>query len=173
MNKIVDRVDKILSNFLVFLMIVMVLDVSWQVFTRFVTKHPSSFTEELATFLMIWIGLLGAAYALREKAHLGIDILTMKMAPKARLKWEFFIYGTVILFSLLVMIWGGLRLLYITFYLRQVSAALQIPMGAVYTVVPLTGVLFIFYSIYFIVQAHQRLKSHNYEEPHELAVGID
>jgi len=173
MKKIVDRVDTILSNFLVILIVAMVLDVSWQVFTRFVTKHPSSFTEELATFLMIWIGLLGAAYALREKAHLGIDILTMKMSLQNQAIWEFFIYGAVILFSLLVMIWGGLRLLYITFYLKQVSAALQIPMGAVYIVVPLTGVLFIFYSIYFMLEARHRLKTKSFEETHEFAAGID
>jgi len=173
LKKIVDRVDKVLSNFLVILMVVMVLDVSWQVFTRFITKHPSSFTEELATFLMIWIGLLGAAYALREKAHLGIDILTIKMPPSAQLKWEFFIYGFVILFSLLVMIWGGLRLLYITFYLKQVSAALQIPMGVVYMVVPVTGVLFIFYSVFFITEARQKLKTKSFAEPQKLVTGID
>ena len=173
MKRVVDQVDRILSNFLVILMVAMVLDVTWQVFTRFVTRRPSSFTEELATFLMIWIGLLGAAYALRQKAHLGIDILTMKLPPAARLKWEFFIYSMVILFSLLVMIWGGLRLLYITFYLRQVSAALQIPMGIVYTVVPITGLLFIFYSIYFMTEAGQRLKQKSYEEEHEIAIGID
>ena len=57
------------------LMSVMVIDVSWQVASRFVFRAPSSFTEELAGFLLIWIGLLGAAYGFPTRAHLGIDLL--------------------------------------------------------------------------------------------------
>lgn len=173
MKKTIETVDKILSNFLVVLMVAMVLDVSWQVFTRFITRHPSSFTEELATFFMIWIGLLGAAYALRQNAHLGIDILTQKMPPDKKLKWEFFIYSNVILFSLLVMIWGGIRLVYITFYLKQVSAALQVPMGAIYLVVPITGVLFIFYSVCFMTEAYTKLKLRSFEESQKFSAGVD
>ncbi len=152
MKKMVDLVDKGLSGFLVILMIIMVLDVSWQVFTRYVLQQPSSFTEELATFLMIWIGLLGGAYALRQKAHLGIDILVQKLSGKKRLYWDWLIYGSVILFSCLVLIWGGIRLVFVTFYLNQTSAALRIPMGAIYLVLPLTGVLLIFYSVYLLFE---------------------
>ncbi len=152
MKKMVDLVDKGLSGFLVILMIMMVLDVSWQVFTRYVLQQPSSFTEELATFLMIWIGLLGGAYALRQKAHLGIDILVQKLSGKKRLYWDWLIYGSVILFSCLVLIWGGIRLVFVTFYLNQTSAALRIPMGAIYLVLPLTGVLLIFYSVYLLFE---------------------
>lgn len=173
MKRMIETIDKILSNFLVVLMVGMVLDVFWQVFTRFVTRHPSSFTEELATFFMIWIGLLGGAYALRQKAHLGIDILTQKMSPDKKLKWEFFIYSNVILFSLLVMIWGGIRLVYVTFYLKQVSAALKVPMGGIYLVVPITGILFIFYSIYFMTEAYKKLKLRSFEESQKLIARFD
>jgi TRAP-type C4-dicarboxylate transport system permease small subunit len=137
----------------------MVLDVSWQVFTRFIMNHPSSFTEELATFLMIWIGLLGGAYALRQKAHLGIDILTIRLSHQKRCMWEFFIYTMVILIAILVFIWGGVRLVNITLYLNQISAALRVKMGYVYTVLPITGVLLIIYSIYFMVEAYEGLKT--------------
>ena len=61
MQTVIDAITKVLSLFLIFLMAVIVLDVTWQVFTRFILKDPSSFTEELAGFLLIWIGLLGAS----------------------------------------------------------------------------------------------------------------
>ena len=58
---------KILDRFLECLVMVsvtvLVLDVLWQVFTRFVLRDASSWTEELATFLLIWVSLLGAAVA--------------------------------------------------------------------------------------------------------------
>ena len=160
MIRLVKFVDTCLSWLLIFLMVVMVLDVSWQVFTRFVLRDPSSFTEELATFLLIWIALLGSAYALRQKAHLGIDIMTIKMKTETRYVWEFLVYSVVILFSILVLIWGGSRLVSITLQLNQISPELRVKMGYVYSVVPITGFLMMFYSIYFMMNAYQRLKSH-------------
>lgn len=54
--------ENILAHLLVVLMGLMVLNVLWQVFSRYVIGEPSAFTDELARFLMIWLGLLGAAY---------------------------------------------------------------------------------------------------------------
>jgi TRAP-type C4-dicarboxylate transport system permease small subunit len=173
METIVKWVDLLLLWLLIILMVVMVLDVSWQVFTRFILNDPSSFTEELATFLMIWIGLLGGVYALRHKAHLGIDILTIRMAPDKRYVWEFFIYAMVIVVSALVFIWGGIRLVNITLYLNQISAALRVKMGYVYTVLPISGVLLIFYSIYFMIQAYEGLKTHRFKVANHVPKGID
>ncbi len=173
MKRLVKWVDTGLSWLLIILTVAMVLDVSWQVFTRFVIRDPSSFTEELATFLLIWIGLLGSAYALRQKAHLGIDILTIKMSPQTRYVWEFLIYSMVIVFSVLVLLWGGIRLVSITLYLNQVSAALRVKMGYVYTVLPITGILIIFYSINFMLDAYQGLKTHQVSKPEHSSAGID
>ena len=61
-------------------------------YARFILKDPSSFTEELAGFLLIWIGLLGASYALYTRAHLGIDILTAKLKGTNRRNSEITIY---------------------------------------------------------------------------------
>ncbi len=153
MKKLVDIVDKILITFLMILMVSMVLDVSWGVFTRYVAPKPSPFTEELAAFLMMWVGLLGGAYALRQKAHLGIDILTSKLSPQYQHRWDIFIYVMIILFAAFVLIWGGIRLVSIQLYLQQTSAALQIKVGYVYLVLPITGLLLTFYSIHFILEA--------------------
>ena len=76
--------DRALAGVLIALTIVMVLTVTWQVATRFLLNSPSSYTEELATYLLLWISLLGAAYALRQRAHLGIDIVTARLAPAAQ-----------------------------------------------------------------------------------------
>ena len=56
-------IDRLLGSAICVLMAAMVLNVLWQVFTRFVLRNPSSFTEEAARYMMIWVGLLGSAYA--------------------------------------------------------------------------------------------------------------
>lgn len=152
MDKILKHIDKWLSNFLVFLMTIMVLTVTWQVFSRFILQAPSSYTEELARFLLIWIGLLGSSYALRTKSHLGIDLITQKASRKRKDTVNIIVNAIIILFSFFVMVVGGLYLVDLTLSLNQISAALGIKMGYVYLVVPLSGTLMIFYSINFILE---------------------
>ena len=128
-------------------MAVMVITVTWQVATRYLLNSPSSYTEELASYLLIWISLLGATYALHRKAHLGIDILARKFTGKSRAVLNIVINSAVIAFAIVVCIYGGARLVYVTLKLNQLSAAFQVPIGYIYTVLPLSGVLFIVYAL--------------------------
>ncbi len=153
MVAITQKITKVLEIFLILLMSAIVIDVTWQVVTRFILQDPSSFTEELAGFLLIWIGLLGASYAIYTKAHLGIDILARKIDVNARKKLDVVIYSIVILFSFFILVVGGWRLVNITFTLNQISPSMGLPMGYVYIVLPLTGVLIIYYSIFHIFMA--------------------
>lgn len=145
--KLRKKVDAILFYALVFLMGFMVLNVLWQVASRFLVGTPSSFTDELARYLLIWVGLLGASYVTGQKLHLAIDILPARLEGKKERNLNIFINTVVALFALFAMVWGGLRLVYITFALEQTSASLNIPLAYVYTVIPLSGIIIIYYSI--------------------------
>lgn len=142
-----EKIDKILGNALVIIMATMVINVLWQVFTRFVIENPSSFTDELARYLMIWIGVLGAAYVSGKNMHVAIDVLPKRFSEKSQKKIKHIVDSLVITFSVTVLVIGGLRLVYITYILEQYSPALQIPLALVYFVLPLSGLLIIFYKI--------------------------
>ncbi len=144
MRKIIDQY---LEYFLVFLLAVMTLDVLWGVFTRYVMGAQASWSEELARFLLIWIGILGAAYAAGKNLHLTIDLYPKSLDIDKRKKLYRFINSLIILFALVVLVIGGSRLVYVTSTLGQVSAALQVPLSIVYTVLPLSGFLIIFYKL--------------------------
>lgn len=145
-------IDKLLEWGLIILMGANVLNVLWQVFTRFVMKNPSSFTEELARYLLIWVGLLGASYAAGKKMHLAIDVVLQGIKDKPRIGTEIGIQVFIFLFSLLVMVVGGMRLVAITLALNQISAALRVKLGYVYLVLPLSGLLIMFYALVFFIQ---------------------
>ncbi|MEL6133172.1 MAG: TRAP transporter small permease subunit, partial [Bacteroidota bacterium] len=57
-----QRIDQVLGGFLAILMGMITLVVLWGVFTRYALGSQASWSEELARFLLVWIGLLGAAY---------------------------------------------------------------------------------------------------------------
>lgn len=149
--------DKILGSLLVFLMAVMVTAVSWQVFSRYILQASSSFTEEIARYLLIWIGILGAAYVAGQQQHLSIDILAPKLSPKNRIRLRMGINLLIIFFCLLVLVIGGSNLVYLNYLLGQTSAALNIPLGAVYTVIPISGVLVIIYKVNELLNPKQYL----------------
>ncbi len=139
--------DKFLEVLLMVSVAVLVVDVLWQVFTRFIMGKPSSWTEELATFLLIWVSLLGAAVALGRGTHLGIDYFTHKLSEHDRIQTELFVFAVVSLFSLLVMVIGGIGLVNHTLALAQISVALHIPMGYVYLAIPISGAFLVLYGM--------------------------
>jgi TRAP-type C4-dicarboxylate transport system permease small subunit len=126
---------------------VAVLNVLWQVFTRFVLKDPSSFTEELARYLLIWLSLLGAAYGIGQKKHLSMEYLYLRVSQNAQRKIDLVVDSIVIAFALLVMLIGGSYLVVLTWHLEQISPSLQIPLAYVYSVLPLSGAFMVFYAI--------------------------
>lgn len=146
LNRIRFYVDKVLEWLLVVIMGVSVINVLWQVFTRFVIRDPSTYTEELARFLLIWVALFGASYAVSKRLHLAIDYFTLKFTGKTKLFSGLFIDLCVFVFALFVMVVGGIRLVTLTLALEQVSAALQIKLGYMYLVLPLSGFLIMFYA---------------------------
>ncbi len=150
--------DRFLETVVTVSMGVLVIDVVWQVFTRYALKNPSSWTEELATFLMIWVGLLGSSVALNRGAHLGIDYLVMKLSPKKYLLASLFAFAVVALFSLLVMVVGGTQLVSRTLITKQVSPALQLKMGYVYLAIPISGFFLVIYSVELFIENLTALK---------------
>lgn len=146
----IAALDKFLSVTLATLMALMVADVTWQIFTRFVMNSPSGWTEELARYLLIWIGLLGAAWAYRRRAHLGLSYFVDRQSETTRHRLGLFAHAMVAFFALAVMVYGGLQLVTLTFEMKQTSAALGLPIGYVYCVLPLSGVLITIYALDFI-----------------------
>jgi len=139
------KIEYFLGKCLVLIMAFMVLNVLWQVFSRYVLGSPSPYTEELARYLMIWIGLLGAAYASGKKLHVAIDIIPSKSKPGTQIILKKLVAFCIIAFAMIALVAGGLRLVYISYLLGQSSPALQIPLALVYSVIPVSGLLIVYF----------------------------
>lgn len=152
MIKFQKHLNRVLEVFLVILMSVLVVDVLWQVISRYLLSSPSSFTDELAGFLLIWVGVLGAGYVSGRKEHLAIDILVQKSPPARQRRLQILIHSLVFLFALSVMLIGGIILMYTRFVLEVKSAALELPLGYVYIVMPISGLIIMFYELLHILE---------------------
>lgn len=151
MEKTYQLLNKAIEWLLVIIFSLLVIDVVWQVFSRYIVGESSSFTEEFARFSLIWLTVLGAAYINGQKdGHLSMDFLLSKLTEAKRHSRQKVIQVIMAIFALIVMVIGGGNLVYTTLSLGQISSALNVPLGFVYAIVPICGSIIIFFSIYNI-----------------------
>lgn len=156
MNIIKRSLDKVLGIFCVALLGFLVILVTWQVFTRFVLDNPSVISEELAKIVFVWLVLFGSAYVFGEREHMAIEYMKDKLPLKIKSIVEIFIEIVIFAFSGFVLVWGGIIATELT--LTQQSAALQVPIGYLYSALPITGVIILYYCLYNIVEITKKMK---------------
>lgn len=158
LRAVCTRLEAALRVVLFLLTVAMTLTVFWQVLSRQLSRlaarfalpalvEPSRWTEELAGFQLGWLALLGAVYAYRCREHLGFELFYRRMTPAGRRATDVLGAAAVLAFSLVILVFGGLRLVTLTLQLGQTTAALQWPMGAVYAVIPVSGALMALFAV--------------------------
>jgi TRAP-type C4-dicarboxylate transport system permease small subunit len=98
---------------------------------------PLVWSVDLAQLLFIWLCFLGATKALRERAHLGVDLLVRMLGSRTRL-WVETVLSVVILIFLGILAWEGYGLtvlnierLYGDSGLSYAWVTIAVPAGAV------------------------------------------
>lgn len=146
------KIDKIVEVILITILAIMLVNVVWQVVSRYLIGVPSTATDELSRYGLIWLGIMGGAYATGQGLHLAIDILPNSLKGRKKEILEGLINATIFLFSAIVMIMGGIKLTYLTYSLGQVSSSLGVQLGVIYAIVPISGLLICYYSVHNIYQ---------------------
>jgi len=154
LNSFIQFMNKALSSLIIIIMFALLLIVGWQVFSRYILSNPSTLTEESSRFLLMWLGLLGGAYTFGQKKHLAIDILTPKLNDQNQNRLQILILFLTSFFSLILII-GGTGLSLNAFHLNQITPSLALPMGFIYSVVPISGLSILLYSIHFLLEENK------------------
>lgn len=149
LHKIRSVVDTILSSACAIFFGLMVIVGTYQIVTRYFFNAPSTVSEELLTYSFTWMALLASAYVFGKRDHMRMGFLADKVTGTGRKVLEICIECLVLLMALSVMVYGGFTIMQLT--MTQKTASLGIPMGYIYTVLPVSGLLIVFYSIVNIV----------------------
>ena len=150
MTRIKAALDSALKVACIALFALLVLLVSWQVFTRLVLNDPSVWSEEAARYTFIWASLLGIALATGERSDVAIDFLVRKLPVVAQRWVTALAYLTSIAFATLIMTWGGWLNSELAW--NQANPVLPVNQGVLYLAVPISGVLMTFYLLYHLVR---------------------
>ncbi len=60
----------------------MVLALAFEVISRYFFDHPTLWAQDVSVFLFGYVGLVGGAYVMRERAHINVDLFYGRMRPR-------------------------------------------------------------------------------------------
>ena len=156
MKTLRNAINKAVEVFSVLLVAVMVLLVLWQVIARYLLNNPSTFTEALTRYLFVWLVLVSATYAFGGRDHMCISVLNARLKGSAKAAVNILIELLTILFAACVMTFGGGVIA--RMQMVSMDSSLHIPMGIVYSIIPICGVLTVFYCLCNIADELGRVK---------------
>lgn len=85
MSRVVSELAGVIAPLLLLLM---ALFISWDVFARYVLNEPTIWANEISTYMVVGVALIGASYAYRSGAHIRVEILLDRLSPLMRTKLE-------------------------------------------------------------------------------------
>jgi TRAP-type C4-dicarboxylate transport system permease small subunit len=144
-----SRLDKIQTVLVGILLAVLLVVVSMQVWTRFVSYRPFVWTEEVARFCLVWTVFQGAAIAVNRKGHFVLDVLPSGTSEQTR--------KILALLSYLFMFWMAYVLVYHGWAfavsgLKRLSPTIEMPMFWVYLAIPTSGVCMMVYILGHVIE---------------------
>lgn len=145
MEKLKRGLNRFVELFSIVVIAVMVLLVLWQVIARYLLNSPSSFSEALTRYLFVWLVLITATYAFGSRDHMCITVLNERLKGRVRTAVNIVIEAATAFFAGCIMIYGGSAIT--AMQMVQTDSSLHIPMGIIYGVIPVCGVLIIFYCV--------------------------
>ena len=80
-NDYPNRLEDYLS---IFVLVLLVLDVSLQVITRYVFNKPLGWTEEIARYLLILLTFVGGPIAARKNSNVSLDFMLVNAPCKTK-----------------------------------------------------------------------------------------
>lgn len=164
MKQLRTILDKLMRVFCATAFSVLTLLTVWQVLTRYLLNNPSTWSEELASYLFAWVTILGAAYVFGKREHMAIPVIVERFSESIQRKLALLSEVIVLLFAIVIMIYGGISIT--SLGMGQLSSSLGIPMGYFYMVIPISGV---FIAVYNILNIYDLIHQKNEEDLQDLA----
>jgi len=154
LKKFSDWLEEVLKVLLIVITGAMIVIIVYQVFGRYVLNKAPSWTEEIARFCLVWMSFLGAALIVKYKTSIRVtffaaNFFTKKTEERLNLVSDYII----ILFSIFMVVVGTMHVINTRIYF---SEALHIPIWYLNSVVPVSGVFSLFFSLADIVETHTK-----------------
>lgn len=145
---ILHRLSDIANKLTIWAIIVLTIGMSTSVFTQITARNlfATSFEplEELSRYLLVWVTFLGAALTYKADGHMGV-LFFINSLPKKLEKKTVILANIMSLVFFIFLVYYGYKMASLT--MGQESMQMRIPMGIVYSVIPLSGAIMILHAM--------------------------
>ena len=142
MRKLLDAYHRLLTWLLAASVAILIVPVTLQVLSRYTQLFPAYiWTEEMSRFLFIWMVMIGAMIAVRERTHFEVDVWP-DLSPRAGALLRIVSHLFVLIFAYVFLVWGWHFLM---FGWYQTSELADLPMGFIFAAWPLAGATWILF----------------------------
>ena len=138
LDNIRNVMNKVIRIVCILLFAFMVIIGTYQILVRYIFNNPSTVSEELLTYSFTWMSLFAAAYVFGKREHMRMGFLADKLNKKK-----------LTILNAIIEIYGGISITSLS--MTQKTASLGIPMGYVYIVIPITGVVIAVYGVLNVI----------------------
>ncbi|WP_424933331.1 TRAP transporter small permease [Amaricoccus macauensis] len=136
-ERVLERFCNLLRVMLGVLMAILAVPVAMQVLSRYTGVIPNYlWTEELSTFIFVWIVMIGSMVAVWDGTHFDVRIFPDATTPLGKLLQQGVVLVLILLFSVLFMIYG---IEYAQFGSNQRSVMMRANLAITYVSVPIAG----------------------------------
>ena len=138
LRKVFRLLFKALEWFAILCMVVLTAIVFTDVVMRYIFQQGFSWSQEIATLMMVWFSLVGMAIGVLEKIHISIELFTAKLPAKALSILDSVNHLLIAAFGGL-MVWFGVKIMMMT--KLSTMPATKLPSSVLYVILPLSGIL--------------------------------
>lgn len=141
LDRVWDRLLVVISDLLALLVAAMTAAVVYEVVARYFFNRPTAWAVDFTEYGMVYLTFFGAAWLVRERAHIRVDMLTSRLSPRAQLILELLL-SVLAAATLAVLVWKGAELVWEAYANNQAMLkAWVVPRWIILLPIPLGGLL--------------------------------
>jgi TRAP-type C4-dicarboxylate transport system permease small subunit len=169
-KKVSDRVVTVCDYVSYILVVFVTIDTGLAVFYRYVMNQPLRWTEEAGRYALIWLTMITASVAIKERKHIILEAVVSRLPKKVAIGIEMAM--SVIIIIIIGVITKHCWIMAFQTATGMYAASLDIRMVWPYSALPVGFVLIIYHSIYVILEDIKRLLTKESIEEFSMGEGV-
>ncbi|MEC4721701.1 TRAP transporter small permease subunit [Noviherbaspirillum sp. CPCC 100848] len=156
----IDRISTWIGHAFSWLILLLTLQVAWEVFSRYVLNKPNPWAFDLMIMMYGTVFMMAGAYTLAKNGHVRGDVLYGFFPPRLQAGLDLLLYFVFFIPGVVALVWAGYTYAEESWAINETSniTANGPPLYPFKTVIPIAGLFLLFQGFVEIVRCIQCLK---------------
>jgi TRAP-type mannitol/chloroaromatic compound transport system permease small subunit len=152
--RIVDKISTSIGQAFSWLIVVLTLMVSWEVFSRYVLNNPHAWAFDGMIILYGTLFMMAGAYTLAKNAHVRGDVIYGFFRPRTQAIVDLTLYMVFFLPGVIALVWAGYYYAAESWVIRERSSVMYEgpPIYPFKTVIPVAGAFLLMQGLVEIIR---------------------